>query len=166
MILTPQQLQAISPGTPLERCATFVPHLNKYCPKYLIDTPIEMASFLSQILHESGGLIFIREIWGPTTQQLRYERDFAQPFTPANQRNKLAFTLGNTEKGYGRKYAGVGPIQTTGRANIKRMSIDMFADTRLLDTPDLLATPEYGVWSACIYWQWRNMDLIDDDNDI
>lgn len=167
MTLTPDTLKQISPGTPLDRCAEFTPHLNKYLPQYGIDAPVEVASFLSQILHESGGLKYLREIWGPTAQQNRYERDPAQPWPgPRGGRNWLAYALGNEFKGDGKKFAGKGPIQITGRSNFARMSRDMFGDNRLLDNPDILATPEFGIQSACIYWKWRNMDAVDDDTDI
>lgn len=150
-MITREQLKAISPSTPDTRIDTFIHHLNNYLPKYGIDTPNEIASFLAQVLHESGGLKWVREIWGPTSTQARYEgrKD-----------------LGNTVKGDGKKFMGRGLIQLTGRANYARMSKDMFNDDRLLYTPDLLSTAEYAVQSACIYWKWRKMDLIDDDLDI
>jgi len=150
-MITKKQLKAISPNTPDTRIDAFIHHLNTYMPKYGIDTPVEVASFLAQVLHESGGLKWLREIWGPTAAQAKYEgrKD-----------------LGNTELGDGKKFMGRGLIQLTGRANYKRMSKDMFGDERLLKTPDLLSTAEYAVQSACIYWQWRKMDLIDDDRDI
>lgn len=150
-MITSQQLKNITPGTPLSVCEKFIPFINKYCLQYKIDTPIELASFLSQVLHESGGLKWMREIWGPTKAQRGYEgrKD-----------------LGNTVAGDGKKFMGRGLIQTTGRANFARMSKDMFGDDRLLKTPELLSEPEYAVWSACIYWGWRNLDAVDDDNSI
>jgi putative chitinase len=148
MILTPSQLKAISPGTPLDRINEFLPHLNTYLPQYGIDTPIEVASFLAQVLHESGGFKWMREIWGPTAAQLKYEG---------------RADLGNTIKGDGKLFMGRGPIQLTGRKNYDRMSMDMFGDDRLLKNPDMLVLAQYGIWSSCIYWKWRKMDAIDDD---
>lgn len=150
-MLTSEQLKLISPGTPAERIDTFLPHLNKYCPAYAIDTPIEMASFLAQILHESGGLKYVREIWGPTPAQTRYEgrKD-----------------LGNVVKGDGKKFMGRGLIQLTGRNNYRQMSREIFGDDRLIDNPDILASPEYAVLSSCIYWKSRGLDKFDDDLDI
>lgn len=150
-MITVQQLKRISPGTPIDVCEKFVPFINKYCPQYNIDNPIELCSFLSQVLHESGGFKWMREIWGPTKAQLGYEG-----------RNDL----GNTVAGDGKKFMGRGPLQITGRNNYTRMSKDMFGDERLLNTPEILAQPEYGIWSACIYWKWRNLDAVDDDNSI
>lgn len=150
-MITREQLKQITPSTPDTRIDAFIHHLNTYMPQYGIDTPNEIASFLAQVLHESGGLKWLREIWGPTHAQAKYEgrKD-----------------LGNTVRGDGKKFMGRGLIQLTGRANYARMSKDMFGDDRLLQTPDLLSTAEYAVKSACIYWQWRKMDLIDDDTDI
>lgn len=168
MIITLEQLKDITPSTSEEGLKTFLPHLNTYLPKYGIDTPIEVVSFLAQVLHESGGFKFMREIWGPTPAQLRYERDFSQPWpeTIKGRRNWLATQLGNSFRGDGRKMAGVGPIQITGRFNLTRMSREMFGDLRLLQNPDILTTPEFGIQSACIYWTWRRLDRFDDDKSI
>jgi len=148
MILTAEQLKEISPGTPIERIKTFLPYLNEYLPKYGIDTPIEVASYLSQVMHESGGFKWLREIWGPTTAQIRYEgrKD-----------------LGNTFPGDGKKFLGRGLIQVTGRTNYLSISKSIFGDDRLIREPELLATPQYGTLSSCIYWKSRNMDVLDDD---
>ena len=166
MILTSEQLKAISPSTPKERIDTFLPHLNNYLPAYGIDQPIEVATFLSQILHESGGFKWMRELWGPTAQQIRYERDFKQEWSATNPRNRLAFQLGNEFKGDGKKFAGHGAIQTTGRSNHLRMSMEIFGDDRLTRTPELLVTPQYAIQSACVYWKWRKLDRFDDDKSI
>ena len=151
MILTVEQLKKISPSTSEARIDTFIHHLNVYLPIYGIDTPNEVASFLAQVLHESGGLKWLREIWGPTAAQSKYEG---------------RADLGNTVRGDGKKFMGRGLIQLTGRANYLKMSMEMFNDDRLVRNPDLLSTAEYAVLSACIYWKWRKMDLIDDDKNI
>lgn len=147
-MITAEQLKAISPGTPVDTARVYSALISEYCPQYGIETPIELASFLAQVLHESGGFKWLREIWGPTSAQSRYEgrKD-----------------LGNTQKGDGKKFMGRGPIQITGRANYERMSKAMFNDNRLLHNPDILATPKYGIISSCIYWGWRRLDRVDDD---
>lgn len=162
-LITAEQLKAMSPGTPMARINEFIPHLNKYCRKYHIDTPIEIVSFLCQILHETGGLKWLKEIWGPTAQQLRYERDFTQPWNTKSYRNSLAYALGNVNKGDGKKYAGKGAIHVTGAKNTELVSMKMFGDKRLLEDPSILTKPEYAIWSACIWWYDNDMDAIDDD---
>ncbi len=151
MNLTVEQLRSISPTTRREVIERYLPFINTLLPKYGIDTPFEQASFLSQIIHESGGFRYVREIWGPTSTQRRYEgrRD-----------------LGNNFPGDGKKFMGRGLMQITGRVNYARMSNDLFKDDRLLDNPEILEQPEYAVASACIYWKWRNLDRFDDDDDV
>ena len=58
---------------------------------YAIDSPKRQAAFIAQIGHESGRLIYVRELWGPTPAQERYEG---------------RADLGNTEKGDGFKFRG------------------------------------------------------------
>lgn len=147
-MITIEQLQKIATSAKKETLEMYLPHINTLCPKYGIDTKNELASFLSQVLHESGEFKWMREIWGPTATQLRYEgrKD-----------------LGNVIKGDGKKFMGRGPIQITGRSNYRWISQEIFGDDRLLDKPDLLTTPEYGIQSACIYWEGRGLDAHDDD---
>lgn len=158
MKLTKEHLKNIVPGITDNRISVFLDYLNKYMPQYEINTPRRVAAFLAQVLHESGGFKFTRELWGPTKQQMRYERDKRQPWVGDNPRNALAFALGNTEEGDGAKFKGHGLIQVTGRSNHKKCSIALFGDHRLLKTPELLTTPEYAVMSACWYWKSRGLN--------
>ena len=38
-----------------------------------LNEPAVLAQFLAQVMHESGGLRYVREIWGPTKAQRGYE---------------------------------------------------------------------------------------------
>lgn len=113
-----------------------------------IDTPTRQAAFLAQIGHESGGLHWSVEIWGPTEAQRRYEgrRD-----------------LGNVQIGDGFRFRGRGLIQTTGRANYvatgKALGVDLIAK------PELLALPELAARSAAWYWKSRNLNALADAGD-
>lgn len=156
--LTAEHLKAIVPGIKDNTILAFLAYLNKYMAEAQINTAQRIAAFLAQVLHESGGLKYTREIWGPTAQQKRYERDRRQPWVADNARNALAFALGNTEEGDGAKFKGHGLIQTTGRSNHKKCSIALFGDHRLLKTPELLTTPENAVRSACWYWTSKNLN--------
>lgn len=103
------------------------------------------AHILAQVMHESGGLVHDREIWGPTAAQQRYEgrKD-----------------LGNTQKGDGSKYRGYGPIQVTGRANVTNFY--KWAKSQNLNPPDFVAKPEliatapWTGWSVIWYWEVGN----------
>lgn len=101
------------------------------------------AMWCAQLGHESAGLRYMREIWGPTPAQRRYEgrRD-----------------LGNIHPGDGKRFAGHGPIQITGRANHSAVSRWAHAKgyvptpTYFVDHPDELAGERYGFLGPVWYW--------------
>ena len=104
-----------------------------------IKTPDRIAAFLAQLAHESGEYRYMAEIWGPTPAQLGYEG---------------RGDLGNTQPGDGRKFAGHGPIQITGRANHRACGQAMGLD--LESDPTLLTEPRYGTASAVWFWTQGN----------
>lgn len=114
-----------------------------------INTPLRQAHWLAQMAHESMGFKYVREIWGPTEAQVRYEgrRD-----------------LGNTEPGDGRRYAGKGFIQLTGRANYTQASQDIYGDDRLVKNPELVEQDP--ALSAGWYWSKRRINRHADTDDI
>lgn len=150
MQITEPILIAATGCTPL-RARNWLPHLQHACAVFAIDTPARAAAFLAQIGHESGRLQYVRELWGPTPAQSRYEgrKD-----------------LGNTQPGDGRRYCGRGLIQTTGRANYRATAAGLRAHAR--DVPDFEATPallEQPAWaamSAAWYWHSRNLNALAD----
>ena len=115
-----------SAGVRSDKADIYAPLLADYASKYSLTSKQATAAFLAQILHESGLLVYTKEIWGNTKWQERYERDFSQPFhnklTPKD-RNYTAYNLGNDAKGDGKKYCGRGLIQLTGKNNYLRCSL-------------------------------------------
>jgi putative chitinase len=158
MTLTLVQL-ATATGAGVVRAQTWLPWINKALDLYEINTPARVAAFLAQIGHESGSLHFLEEVWGPTTTQARYERDFkaAWPPTKQDERNQLAYGLGNVNAGDGRRYKGRGLLETTGRANYARTR-NRLRDRFGIGVPDFEADPPqltYPQWaslSAGDYW--------------
>lgn len=122
---------------------------NQWFPVYGIINPRRVAAFIAQVGHESGGLRWTSEIWGPTDQQRRYE-----PPSP------LADRLGNTLPGDGHRFKGRGLIQITGRSNYTQLSRAFGID--FLNNPSLLEVPDMAVRSACWWWQSRNLNDIAD----
>jgi putative chitinase len=117
------------------------------CPAYGIDTKDRIAAFLAQVGHESGGGKFIREIWGPTEAQAKYEgrRD-----------------LGNVEKGDGLRFRGRGAIQITGRANTTAARDALKPDMALDVFCAWLETAEGAGTSAAWWWNDRKLNELAD----
>ena len=162
-----QQFREICP-TAAKNADVFIGYLNKTFAKYAIDTPLRMAMFVAQLAHESEAFHYTREIWGPTAQQKRYERDFksAWPPTAQDNTNKLAYSLGNDMAGEGSKFRGRGLIMITGKTNYTRISKDLFGDNTLVVNPQLLETPQYATISAGWFWDKHNLNLVADTDDL
>ncbi len=152
-MLTAQQLRAAT-GCTTARADEWLPHITRACETFAINTPARLAAFLAQIGHESGRLAYVREIWGPTPAQLRYEG---------------RADLGNTQPGDGKRYMGRGLIQTTGRANYCATRDGLAA--WMPDVPDLeavpalLERPDLAAMSAAWYWHSRKLNALADAGD-
>ena len=155
MTLTAEQIQA-GTGAPAARAAVWLEPLKLACTFFDIDSPRRLAAFLAQIGHESGRLLYVREIWGPTAAQERYEG---------------RADLGNMQPGDGRRYMGRGLIQTTGRANYRATRDGLRQLPQLGDVPDfeampeLLELPHWAALSAAWYWHSRKLNVLADAGD-
>lgn len=147
MPITSQQLLQILPNAG-RQAGVFVPALNTAMNRYGIVGTARAAAFIAQLGHESGQLRFVREIWGPTAQQLGYEG---------------RADLGNTERGDGSKYRGRGLIQVTGRANYKACGEALGLD--LINNPELLEQPHYAAMSAAWFWATKGLNTLADQGD-
>ncbi|PNG29067.1 lysozyme [Pseudomonas protegens] len=153
MPITTQQLLQILPNAGA-KAGVFVPALNAAMSKYAIITRLRMAAFIAQIGHESGQLLYVREL-GSNQYLSKYDT------------GTLAKRLGNTPEadGDGQKYRGRGLIQITGRANYEACSEALFSDARLLNTPELLEVPVYAALSAGWFWQRAGLNTLADKGD-
>lgn len=159
------EILAANTGARIDRAADAFDGLVEAMRLYAIDTPRRVAMFLANIGHETGGLRYLEEIWGPTAQQLRYERDRLAPWPssheeaklPEFERNRLAFCLGNIEPGDGRLFAGHAYLQVTGRANHALARDRLRARFPELEVPDFelqpheLATRRWGAIASADY---------------
>ena len=144
MPITAQQLLLILPNAgPV--AGVFVPVLNTAMNRYQIVGPKRIAAFIAQIGHESGQLKYVKEIWGPTAAQKRYEG---------------RADLGNTVAGDGSKYRGRGLIQITGRANYMACGEGLSLD--LINHPELLERPQHACMSAAWFWATRGLNTLAD----
>ena len=135
-------------GATASRAALWLSPITDAMGEFGVDTPRRQAAFLAQIGHESGGLQYSRELWGPTPAQRGYEG---------------RVDLGNTQPGDGSLYRGRGLIQITGRANYKAVSdalhVDFIADPQLLEEPDNAAR------SAAWFWSKHGLNALADAGD-
>lgn len=135
-------------GARLDRAQRFAEPLTIAMAEFGIGKPSRQAMFLANIGHESAGLHYTVELWGPTEQQRRYEgrKD-----------------LGNTQPGDGFRFRGRGLLQTTGRANyaalLEPLGVDYVAD------PERLGSTEDAARSACYFWMSHNLSGVADTGD-
>ena len=144
MPITTQQLLQILPNAgPF--AGVFVPVLNTAMSRYQMVGAKRVAAFIAQVGHESGQLKYVKEIWGPTAAQIKYEgrKD-----------------LGNTVAGDGSKYRGRGLIQITGRANY--MACGEALALGLINHPDLLEKPQHACMSAAWFWSSKGLNTLAD----
>ncbi len=132
-------------GARIDRASGFLPFLEAAMAEFGITTQQRQAMFLAQIGHESGGLHWTVELWGPTATQARYEG---------------RADLGNNQVGDGYKFRGRGLIQTTGRANYLATGNALGAD--LITRPELLGEPALAARSAAWYWQAHGLNQLAD----
>ena len=144
MPITTQQLLQILPNAGA-KAGVFAPVLNTAMGRFQIVGPKRVAAFIAQIGHESGQLRYVREIWGPTPAQARYEG---------------RADLGNAVAGDGFKYRGRGLIQITGRANYAACGEALGLD--LIKNPELLEQPRYACLSAAWFWATKGLSSLAD----
>lgn len=151
--MTPLQIKVCTGSDFLNLAIKYCDPLNAAMNEFNIsDTKQREAAFMAQIGHESGGLQFFHEIWGPTDAQKRYE-------PPSD----LAHKLGNTEPGDGRRFMGRGPIQITGRYNYRIFGQRLGLD--LENHPELLDDPVNACRSAGCFWERKGCNAYADSGD-
>ena len=130
----------------------WAPALEAAAVEFEINTPLREAAFLAQVCHESGCFAYVKELWGPTPQQVRYEPPGVK-----------AAELGNTYAGDGFRYRGRGLIQLTGRANYRNCGADL--ELPLEDHPELLEGMAAASRSAGWFWLRHRLNELADGGD-
>jgi putative chitinase len=120
-------------GRNKEKVEPFLEHLNFTTKTFVINTPLRLAHFYTQILHESGCLRYVEEIASGDAYDTRTD-------------------LGNTPEidGDGKLFKGRGLIQITGRDNYILVSRYFNIDFR--NNPLLLKDTKWACLSAGWYW--------------
>ena len=159
--------------------ADWLRQIELQAPAHGIDAVNEMASFLSQFGHETGGFTrFVENLnYGAQGLANTWAR-FSESGSRGGPPNALALSIErqperianivyadrmwNNLPGDGWRYRGRGP-QLTGKHNYCRASV--MVNINLIGNPDLLLDPKIGVKVACAGWQALRLDFHDDDAD-
>jgi putative chitinase len=162
MDITLEQLKVVMPK--LKNAEQILPFLQKWMAHYGISTPVRISHFLAQIAHESSELTKFKEnlnysaealhrIW-PSRFSIETSKKYARkPEMIANRAYAEKGGNGDEESGDGWKYRGRGAIQCTLKNNYALAAKDW--DVDLLNQPELLEEPDFGIRSACWFW-WKN----------
>lgn len=146
-MLTTETLQAMCLSKDGKaRCAIFAPILDELLQKSSINTPMRVAMFLAQALHESGEFRWLREL-GSDAYLEKYDT------------GELAKRLGNTpeDDGDGQLYRGRGIFQVTGKDNYRWCGQKL--QLPLLEKPELLENPRHAVAAAIWFWEWKGLNV-------
>jgi predicted chitinase len=152
----------------------YLDELNRKLPQRGIDTPLRIAHFLAQTLHESGRLAVREENLNYSAARLRavFPKYFdaasaaACAGKPERIGNRVyANRLGNggEESGDGYRYRGRGFIQLTGKDNYRRFSGWVGEDC--LPVPDRVSDV-YPIDSALHFWEARRLNEAADADDV
>lgn len=150
-----------------------------------ITTPLRLAHFLAQVLHETGGLTVERESGAYSAKRLLEvfgKGKHSAAITPAEAKRlakdgpaifervyglgnpRKARELGNTQPGDGWRYRGGGLLQTTGRENYRRMGEKCGVDFE--EHPELVLSAAHALEPALGEWSAGNLNAAADRNDI
>ncbi|WNM75385.1 lysin A [Mycobacterium Phage TiniBug] len=128
---------------PFARYQALLPAVQQCLDECECTTEARIAMWGAQVGHESVGLKYMSELWGPTAAQQGYEG---------------RADLGNTQPGDGYRFRGAGPIQVTGRHNFTVLSQWAYGKglvptpTYFVDNPDELRGDRYGFVGVVWYW--------------
>jgi putative chitinase len=151
-----------------------------------VNTPLRVAHFLAQVLHETGGgkVLFesltyttaarLQKIFGVGNHSaairpdevaglLNNDKALAERVYGLGNPSK-AKELGNVNPGDGYKYRGGGVLQTTGGGNYKRMSDKVGVDFH--GDPNRIVAAEHALKPALHEWAEGNLNAAADKNDI
>jgi len=179
MTITSEQLQAIMPEAEPQHIQLYLPYLNQEMPVYQINTPARAGAFIAHLAHESGRFSLVTENLNYKAERLLkvFPKYFptltiAQQYAgnPEKIANRVyANRLGNGPEsgGDGWKFKGRGLIQLTGRNSYGDCSRALTGSKNTFqDSPDLLATPQYAVASACWFWTiYKGLNEVADQPD-
>lgn len=178
--ITLQQLAVLAPNARSsyrEALSTAQVPLDRYG---ITATPLRLAHFMAQILHESGGLTIQFENLNYSPERLPKVWPFRflpkgplDPTKYAHDPEKLANEvyggrMGNTEPGDGFKYRGRGLLQLTGKESYQEATeiLRSFYSNcpDLVQEPDQVISPNWCVEVAAAEWEVKGCSRLADQD--
>lgn len=177
MDITLEQITRAVPSVNRQRAAELVEVFNAWNEKFGITTPLRIAHFLSQIMHESGGLNTLQENLNYSAERLLvvFPKYFNKTNVSLYARNPqkignrvYANRMGNGSEGSGDgyRYRGRGCIQLTFRNNYQAYQNSGFCNGDLMSHPEWLAQSPGAYKSAMWFWWKNNCNQYADRDDI
>ena len=139
----------IAPRAKKSIVANLANHMDSAFQQGQLTNVQRQAHFLARAAVETDGFRTLKEYWGPTAAQKRYEgrKD-----------------LGNTQSGDGQRFMGRGIFQLTGRSNYARYAEKICID--LVTNPELASQGEASLKIALIYWNDHRLNPKADADDV
>jgi putative chitinase len=168
-----QQLFAKAAGVSLDIAAKWTAPVNSALAEFGIVKPLDVAMFIAQIGHESGGFKASVESFNYSVQGLMttfvkvrvprlteaqarmWGRQNGEASVPLDRQQRIANTvygnrMGNTAEMDGWNFRGRGPMQTTGKNNYTTTGTAIGID--LIANPDQLKDPVVGARAAAHFF--------------
>ena len=190
--MTPGIDQLTAAGIKRDVAERWLPHVQAAMARFGIVSERQVAAWLAQTAHESGGYTMLVEnlnyrastmascwparfgvknadgTWAKDAKGVRVPNKFAlalerKPEAIANVVYASRMGNGPTESGDGWLYRGRGLKQLTGRDNVTRCGLALGVD--LAANPDLLLLPEYASLSAAWFWSVNKCGPLADADD-
>lgn len=190
--MIPEVKHLVAAGVKRETAELWIPHVQAALDRFNIDTPNQVAAWIAQCAHESGGFSMLTEnlnysadtmavVWPTRFAELGPDKKAKKDAKGKNIPNKFALALhrkpemianvvyanrmanGPTESGDGWKFRGRGLKQLTGKDNYKRCGDALGLD--LVSSPDRLLQPDGASLSAAWFWSVNKCGPLADADD-
>lgn len=152
MLLTLEQLEDIASKASDRNRMKFISPLNSVMEEFNINTPLRIAAFLAQVLHESGSLRYVEELASGSAYEWREDLGNLD-----KRALRIAHSHGSTT---GKFYKGRGLIQITGYYNYLKCEVAL--QIPCTDEPRLLCKPVDACRSAAWFFESHGCNSLAD----